>query len=66
MMMCCGVRYEFSLVTAPKNPRVIAGDAQVVGTVRDAEETGPADPRRSDPVFPDADVPLGRQRKRAE
>ena len=63
--MSCGVRYEFSLINAPKPAHIIDEDMEQTGTPRDAEEAGPADVRRADSSDPPGAprAPRGRQRK---
>lgn len=62
--MSCGVRYEFSLVKAPKDATVVATECSglAIGSVRDAEEQGPADMRRTEPDGSRPDKPQGRLR----
>ena len=50
--MSCGVRYEFSLINAPKPAQIIDEELEQIGTPHDAEEAGPADPRRSEASEP--------------
>ena len=62
--MSCGVRYEFSLINAPKPAHIIDDDPEQIGTPHDAEQARPADVRRADASEPlgGAPVPRGRQR----
>jgi len=63
--MSCGVRYEFSLINAPKPAHIIDEDMEQTGTPHDAEEAGPADARRADASqLPGAPrLPHGRNRQ---
>ena len=63
--MSCGVRYEFSLVTTPKQAEVLQGDTELIGTPKDAVEAGAADPRCSPAAPLPGEVVSSRQRPKA-